>query len=103
MSAAAQIALDGDGRCTRIAIGIGAATDFPMRLDAAEQQLTGTTLDEAKVADAVSAALADIEPMADLHASADYRRRVAVDARGPRHRRRLSMRKRELKERRHAH
>ena len=28
--------------------------------------------------EAVKAALADFEPMADLHASAEYRRRVAV-------------------------
>jgi CO/xanthine dehydrogenase FAD-binding subunit len=77
VSAAAQIALDGDGRCTRAAIGIGAATAVPLRLDDVAQSLQGHRFEEGKVRDAVKAALADIEPMADLHASADYRKRVA--------------------------
>jgi len=77
-SAAAQVEFDPAGKAKRIAIGVGAASDFPIRLDAAEQQLTGTTLEPAKVVDAVHAALADIETLDDLHASADYRRRAAA-------------------------
>ncbi len=79
VSAAAQVALGADGKCRRIAIGVGAVTDFPMRLDGAEQALTGGTLEPAAVADAVTEALAGIEALADLlHASAEYRKRVAV-------------------------
>jgi CO/xanthine dehydrogenase FAD-binding subunit len=78
VSAAAQIELTDDGKAKRIAIGVGAATDCPIRLESAEKQLAGTELDESKVKDAVRAALADIEPLADLHATASYRRRVAV-------------------------
>jgi carbon-monoxide dehydrogenase medium subunit len=78
VSSAVQVQLDADGKCTRIAIGVGAATDSPMRLDSAEQQLVGTSLDAAKVKDAVTAALADIEALDDLHATAAYRKRVAV-------------------------
>ena len=78
VSAAAQVALDADGRCTRAAIGIGAATAVPLRLDAVAQALQGQRFDESKVRDAVKAALADVEPMADLHASAEYRKRVAA-------------------------
>jgi carbon-monoxide dehydrogenase medium subunit len=78
VSAAAQIELTYDGKAKRIAIGVGAATDCPIRLESAEKQLAGTQLDESKVKDAVHAALADIEPLADLHATAAYRRRVAV-------------------------
>lgn len=78
VSAAAQIELTDDGKAKRIAIGVGAATDCPIRLESAEKQLAGTELDESKVKDAVHAALADIEPLADLHATAAYRRRVAV-------------------------
>jgi CO/xanthine dehydrogenase FAD-binding subunit len=78
VSAAAQVELDGSGECKRIAIGVGAATDTPLRLEAAEQELTDGMLDAAKVADAVRGALADIEPLADLHATAEYRRRAAV-------------------------
>jgi CO/xanthine dehydrogenase FAD-binding subunit len=78
VSAAAQIALDAGGRCTRAAIGIGAATPVPLRLDALAQLLQGQRFDEGKVRDAVRAALTDVEAMADLHASAEYRKRVAV-------------------------
>jgi len=78
VAAAAQVELGANGKCKRIAIGIGAATDFPIRLQSAEEQLTGTALETAQVSEALRAALADIEPNADLHASADYRRRAAL-------------------------
>ncbi len=78
VSAAAQVELDDAGKCKRIVIGVGAATDFPMRLTSAEQQLTGGALDDAAIKDAVKAALADIDALDDLHASAAYRARVAV-------------------------
>jgi CO/xanthine dehydrogenase FAD-binding subunit len=78
VSAAAQIELGDDGACKRIAIGVGAATDVPIRLTSAEQVLNGTTLEAAKVHDAVRGALADIDAMSDLHSSAEYRRRVAA-------------------------
>ena len=79
VAAAAQVELGDDGKCKRLAIGIGAATDFPIRLENAEKQLVGSALDEGKVRDAVRAALAGIEPLSDLHASAEYRRRAAVN------------------------
>src|SRR5664279_3437300 len=78
VSAAAQVELGDDGKCQRIAIGVGAATDFPLRLDSAEQQLNGTTLDAKAVDAAVREALADIDALADLHATAAYRQRAAV-------------------------
>jgi CO/xanthine dehydrogenase FAD-binding subunit len=78
VAAAAQVELGDDGKARRIAIGVGAITDCPMRLKSAEQKLRGTALDNAKVNEAVRAALADVEPLADLHASAEYRRRVAA-------------------------
>jgi len=78
VSAAAQIALDNDGCCKRAAIGIGAATAVPLRLDTVAKALEGARFEEAAVRASLRAALAGIEPMADLHASADYRRRVAL-------------------------
>jgi carbon-monoxide dehydrogenase medium subunit len=78
VAAAAQLELNASGKCKRIAIGIGAATEVPIRLDSAEKGLTGTALDGKKVVDAVRAALSDIEPLDDLHATAAYRRRAAV-------------------------
>ena len=77
VSAAAQVEL-ADGKCKRVAIGVGAATDHPIRLDSAERQLTGTALDPKAVCAAVEAALAGIEALDDLHATAAYRRRVAA-------------------------
>jgi CO/xanthine dehydrogenase FAD-binding subunit len=78
VSAAAQIAVDDDGRCLRVALGLGAAAAFPLRLDAVGAALAGTRADAASVREAVNAALGDIEMMADLHTSAAYRRRVSL-------------------------
>ncbi len=78
VSAAAQIELDAGNKCKRIAVGVGAATDHPIRLDSAERQLTGGALDPKAVRAAVEEALTDIEALDDLHATAAYRRRVAA-------------------------
>jgi carbon-monoxide dehydrogenase medium subunit len=77
-SAAVQIALDENGVCQKLALGVGAVTACPLRLDAVERALVGTRIEEAVAREAVCAALADVEPFADLHASADYRRRAAA-------------------------
>jgi CO/xanthine dehydrogenase FAD-binding subunit len=78
VSAAAQVAIDPDGRCERAVIGIGGAAAVPLRLDAVSAVMQGKPFEEAKVRDAVTAALADVDMFDDLHASASYRRRVAV-------------------------
>ncbi len=78
VAAAAQVELGDGGRCNRIVIGIGAATDLPIRLASAEKQLKGGTLDAVTVKRAVLEALADVAPLSDLHASAEYRRRIAL-------------------------
>jgi carbon-monoxide dehydrogenase medium subunit len=76
VAAAAQIALDGEGRVTRIVLGLGAATPFPILLDA--DALTGTRCEDAKVSEVVAAAVNGVETMDDLHASAAYRKRAAA-------------------------
>jgi CO/xanthine dehydrogenase FAD-binding subunit len=76
VAAAAQVALDEEGRCVELALGVGGVGDRPLRLDVSA--LTGTKLDAASVADAVNAASVNMEANSDLHASAAYRRRVAV-------------------------
>jgi CO/xanthine dehydrogenase FAD-binding subunit len=76
-AAAAQIGLDTDGVCRRAALGIGALSAFPLRLDQVAKAIEGTRAEENVVREMVRAALADIEPLSDLHASADYRRRAA--------------------------
>jgi CO/xanthine dehydrogenase FAD-binding subunit len=75
VAAAAQVALDEEGRCIDVALGLGGVGDRPLRLDLSS--LVGTGLDAALASDAIKAALADIEATSDLHASAAYRRRVA--------------------------
>lgn len=77
-SAAAQIVLDEEGICRRIAVGVGAVTPVPLRLDGLAQALTGTRIEEKKLRELVQAALAEIEPLSDLHASDEYRRRAAT-------------------------
>ncbi|HWP26999.1 MAG TPA: FAD binding domain-containing protein [Xanthobacteraceae bacterium] len=77
-SAAAQIAFDDDGVCKSLAIGIGAAAAVPLRLNAVAEALVGQRIDDRNVRAAVEEAAAGIEPMSDLHASADYRRRAAA-------------------------
>jgi CO/xanthine dehydrogenase FAD-binding subunit len=76
VAAAAQVALDEEGRCLDIALGVGGVGDRPLRLDVSS--LNGTKLDTASVSDAVNSASLELEATSDLHASAAYRRRVAV-------------------------
>src|SRR5690606_1467995 len=76
VAAAAQVALDDDGKCLDVALGIGGVGDRPVRLDLSH--LVGSRLEAAAVTDAVTAVAADLEATDDLHASAAYRRRVAI-------------------------
>ena len=76
VAATAQIALDEAGRCIEVALGLGGVCDRPLRLDVSS--LVGTELDAADLKDAVNAAASALDAMSDLHASAAYRRRVAV-------------------------
>jgi CO/xanthine dehydrogenase FAD-binding subunit len=77
VAVAAQVALDAEGACERVALGAGGIADTPIGLDSAVEALSGSRLDEAEVREAVRAALEDVETVSDLHASGDYRRRVA--------------------------
>jgi CO/xanthine dehydrogenase FAD-binding subunit len=76
VAASAQVALDEEDRCVDVALGVGGVGDRPLRLNVSS--LVGTKLDAASVADAVNAASMNMAANGDLHASAGYRRRVAV-------------------------
>ena len=78
VAAAAQVALDTDGRCTALVLGIGGACATPVRIDAAADALIGSRLEESAVREAVEAATAGLETVRDQHASAAYRKRVAA-------------------------
>ncbi|HLH95698.1 MAG TPA: xanthine dehydrogenase family protein subunit M [Xanthobacteraceae bacterium] len=55
-------------------IGVG---DRPLRLTAVEAVLNGRKIDDETIAQAEAATCAAVEPQADIHASADYRRALA--------------------------
>jgi CO/xanthine dehydrogenase FAD-binding subunit len=76
VAAAAQVAIDDEGRCIEVALGVGGVGDRPLRLDVSS--LVGTELDSASAAEAINAASVELDAMSDLHASAAYRRRVAT-------------------------
>ncbi|HUF93760.1 MAG TPA: xanthine dehydrogenase family protein subunit M [Candidatus Limnocylindria bacterium] len=64
-----------DGRRCRVArLGLGGVAASPMVLARAEQALEGRELDAAAIARAADAAAEEVEPMADLQGSAEYRR-----------------------------
>ncbi len=77
VACAAQIALDGGGRCVRAAFGLGGAGATPLAFPEIAARLVGTKLDDAAVQDAAETAAAACEPGSDLHASAEYRRYLA--------------------------
>ncbi len=77
VAAAAQVALDEDGRCTRIAAALGGVAPRPVRIGALEDALSGTRLEDGAIDPALGAVEGAIEPDDDLHATAAYRGRVA--------------------------
>lgn len=64
-----------EGRHCRVArLGVGGVGASPVVLARAEQALEGQELDAAAIARAADAAAGEVEPMADLQGSAEYRR-----------------------------
>ena len=76
VAAAAQVALDETGRCIEARLGIGGVGDRAIRIDVAA--LIGENPSGASTREIVRAGTSDLEANSDLHASADYRRRVAL-------------------------
>jgi carbon-monoxide dehydrogenase medium subunit len=74
---AAGVTLGADGRCERARIVLLSAGERPVVAAAAEAALTGEAPTAAAARAAGEAAAAEIDPPADIHASADYRRRLA--------------------------
>lgn len=77
VAAAAQIALDDDGRCARAALGLGGVGQTPLAFQKLAARLAGTRLEENVIEDIAHSAAAESEPSNDLHASAEYRRHLA--------------------------
>jgi len=63
-----------DGKAAEVRIAMMGVGETPLRAPAAEAVLAGRTIGAAAVAEAAAAVEAAARPMADLHASLDYRR-----------------------------
>lgn len=75
-AAAAQVAIDVDGRCVRAALGTASAPVPQAHVEIAER-LVGTKLEDEAIGQAADEVRRAVEPDADLHASAEYRRHLA--------------------------
>ena len=75
---AARVDLDSAGRCAAVALAATGAGERPARLFSAETVLMGEVLGEQVIAEASEAAAIDVDPLADLHATAHWRRRAVV-------------------------
>ncbi|HUG36296.1 MAG TPA: FAD binding domain-containing protein [Candidatus Limnocylindrales bacterium] len=78
VGAAAVVSIDASGRVSRARVGFFGVGGTPARGSAAESALTGQTPTPALITDAARAAAAALRPDGDIHATADYRRRVAA-------------------------
>lgn len=69
--------LDAAGHIANAHVGVIGASDRPRRLPAVEAVLNNSTPEEKTFAAAAAAASAAVDPMSDIHASAEYRRALA--------------------------
>ncbi|MGI9100874.1 MAG: FAD binding domain-containing protein [Terriglobales bacterium] len=77
VNCAAGICIDRDGRCSFARIALGAVAPAPMRATKAEAILAGQPLTLELIARAAASARAEVQPLSDHRASADYRRELA--------------------------
>ncbi len=76
-SAAAQLSLDQNRKCDILHIAVGGASPTPLRLPEIENTLRGQELSDAAIEDALQNIPTLVEPQSDVHADADYRRRLS--------------------------
>ena len=77
VAAAAQLAVDESGRCTRAALGLGGAAGTPLGFPKIAARLVGTKLEDKAIEDAADSAARETDPGGDLHATKEYRRHLA--------------------------
>ncbi|MCC7487708.1 MAG: FAD binding domain-containing protein [Burkholderiales bacterium] len=78
VAAAAQVALDADGRCVRASFGLGGGGSVPGAFPEIAVRLRGTRLEEDAIGDAAHAAASEVDFSRDVHASAAYRRHLGA-------------------------
>jgi carbon-monoxide dehydrogenase medium subunit len=66
-----------DGRCAEARIVLGGVSDVPVRATAAELVLVGAEPSEEAWREAGRLAASEIDPVPDIHASAEHRRELA--------------------------
>ena len=77
VSAAAWLLSDGDGRCARARIALGAAGPVPLRARRAEALLEGRRLDHELIDEVAAAVREEVDPIDDARGSAAYKREMA--------------------------
>lgn len=75
---AALLERGSDGVCTRARVVLGGMDATPRRAERAEQSLVGERLTKERFAAAGREAATSLEPPGDVHASAEYRRKLAA-------------------------
>jgi carbon-monoxide dehydrogenase medium subunit len=76
VSAAVSITLSSGGVCQDVRIALGAAAPTPIRAKQAEAILRGKKLTEALFKEAEEIAAGEASPVADINASAEFRREL---------------------------
>jgi CO/xanthine dehydrogenase FAD-binding subunit len=71
--AAVTLSVGSDGKCERATISLLSAGPRPVRPEAAERMLVGSSLGPADLEAAARAAVSGLHPTADLHGSTEYR------------------------------
>lgn len=74
---AARLTLDAGAKCAAAVVGVTGVAPKAYRASGVERLLVGQTLDAKRIAQAAAKAAEGVEPLADLHASARYRRAMA--------------------------
>lgn len=78
VAAAAQIAVDDDGRCVRASFGLSGGGQTPLAFPGLAAHLLGTRLEAAIVQSVARDAAVELDPGGDLHASAGYRKHLSL-------------------------
>jgi aerobic carbon-monoxide dehydrogenase medium subunit len=73
---AAMVELDGNNRCQDARIALFGVGEKPERMERAEQLVRGKEMSESQLAAGAQAVSDDLRPLADVHASAEYRKEV---------------------------
>jgi carbon-monoxide dehydrogenase medium subunit len=75
---ACTITLDASGRCSQARVALFGVGDGPVLSAAVDLALKDVVLDESTIRDAAHAVESELDPPADIHASAAYRKHLSV-------------------------